>query len=206
MLKAKHHFIVYPFFQFYTLFLLKRRFHSVTIKGRFSDEKKPVLLIANHVSWWDGFWAMYLKLKLLKRKFYFMMREDQLRKFRFFNYTGAFSVHKKSRETIETLQYASSVLKNSENMLLIYPQGKIRSLYDADFTFEQGIERILRSKENDIQVVFSANLVDYFSQPKPSLYIYVENYRGAFSLRELEAAYRAFYRRCVKTQTERNAE
>lgn len=205
MLKARHHFLIYPFFQRYTTYLLKRKFHAIHIVGDFIDQGKPILLIANHVSWWDGFWAMYLKLKILKRKFYFMMREDQLLKFRFFNYTGAFSVNKKSREMVESLQYASSLLENSQNMLLIYPQGKIHSLYDADVVFEQGIERILHAKENKIHVVFSANLVDYFSQPKPSLFMYVGTYNGAFSLPELQSAYRAFYNRCIKTQTERHS-
>ncbi len=205
MLKARHHFLIYPFFQLYTVYLLKRKFHAIHIVGEFIDQGKPVLLIANHVSWWDGFWAMYLKLKILKRRFYFMMREDQLLKFRFFNYTGAFSVNKNSREMVESLQYASAVLDDNRNMLLIYPQGKIHSLYDADVVFEQGIERILHGKENKIHVVFSANLVDYFSQPKPSLFMYVDTYNGAFSLPELQSAYRAFYNRCVKTQTERHS-
>lgn len=106
---------------------------------------------------------------------------------------------------VESLQYASAVLDDNRNMLLIYPQGKIHSLYDADVVFERGLERILQGKENKIHVVFSANLVDYFSQPKPSLFMYVDTYNGAFSLPELQSAYRAFYNRCVKTQTERHS-
>ena len=63
----------------------------------FNDRNLPVLLISNHISWWDGFWAMYINLKVLKRKFHFMMLEEQLRKYWFFNYTGGFSVNKKSK-------------------------------------------------------------------------------------------------------------
>ena len=60
MLRSKHHFFIYPFFQHYTRWLLKRHFRAVTIEGSFADQGKPVLLIGNHIGWWDGFWAMYL--------------------------------------------------------------------------------------------------------------------------------------------------
>lgn len=200
MLEAKHHFFVYPFFQHYTRFLLKMKFHKVRISGEFTDENKPILLIANHVSWWDGFWAMYLNLSRLNRTFYFMMQENQLLKFKFFNKTGAFSVNKNSREIIQSLKYAASILEDKRNMLLMYPQGKIQTIYDNKFNFEKGIERILLEKNGKIQLVFSVNLIDYFSQPKPSLYIYVETYNGQFSKDAIQLSYNEFYQNCVNNQ------
>ena len=128
------------------------------------------------------------------------MQEDQLLKFRFFNYTGAFSVNKNSREMVESLQYASSLLENSRNMLLIYPQGKIYSLYENDFRFEQGIERVLQGKEDKIQLVFSANLIDYFAHSKPSLTMYLDTYAGGFSKTAIENSYNDFYKNCVAAQ------
>ena len=119
MLTANHHRFIYPFFQYYTEYLLKRRFHSVQIFGDFEDRGLPVLLIANHIGWWDGFWAMHLMLKVLHRKFYFMMQEDQLLKYRFFNQTGAFSIRKSSREALQSLSYASSLLEEPSNMVLM---------------------------------------------------------------------------------------
>ena len=200
MLKAKHHIFVYPFFQYYTLYLLKRKFYSVNIIGDFTDENKAVLLIANHVSWWDGFWAMYLKLKRLKRKFYFMMQEDQLLRFQFFNKTGAFSINKNSREIIQSLHYAASILDDRENMLLMYPQGNIYSIYEDEFSFEQGIERILLEKKDKIQFVFSVNLVDYFSHSKPTLNIYIKTYKGKFAKNEIEKSYNEFYKQTIAAQ------
>ncbi len=200
MIKAKHHFFIYPFFQYYTLYLLRKKFHSVRVIGEFFDENKPILLIANHVSWWDGFWAMFLNLNRLKRKFYFMMQENQLLKFRFFNKTGAFSVNKNSREIIQSINYASVILEDKRNMLLIYPQGKIQSIYEHKFNFEKGIERILKEKNGKVQLVFSVNLIDYFSQPKPSLYIYIETYSGQFTRNNIEFSYNEFYQNCVNKQ------
>ena len=200
MLKSRHHFIVYPFFQHYTRYLLRTRYHTVSIENHFADNGNAVLLIGNHVGWWDGFWAMYLNLKVLKRKFHFMMLEEQLMRYRFFNYTGAFSVNKGSRSVVESIRYASELLNDSKNMLLMYPQGRLHSMYEHHFQFEKGIERMLKNRERKVQVVFSANLVDCFTEPKPSLSIYTENYEGAFTVEALEHAYNDFYDRCLEKQ------
>ena len=200
MLKSRHHFIVYPFFQHYTRYLLRTRYHTVSIENHFADNGNAVLLIGNHVGWWDGFWAMYLNLKVLKRKFHFMMLEEQLMRYRFFNYTGAFSVDKGSRSVVESIRYASELLNDSKNMLLMYPQGRLHSMYEHHFQFEKGIERMLKNRERKVQVVFSANLVDCFTEPKPSLSIYTENYEGAFTVEALEQAYNDFYTRCLEKQ------
>ena len=200
MLKSRHHFIVYPFFQHYTRYLLRTRYHTVSIENHFADNGNAVLLIGNHVGWWDGFWAMYLNLKVLKRKFHFMMLEEQLMRYRFFNYTGAFSVDKGSRSVVESIRYASDLLNDSKNMLLMYPQGRLHSMYEHHFQFEKGIERILKNRERKVQVVFSANLVDCFTEPKPSLSIYTENYEGACTVEALEHAYNDFYARCLENQ------
>ncbi len=192
MLRSKHHFFIYPFFQHYTRWLLKRRFRRVTIEGTFTDKGMPVLLIGNHIGWWDGFWAMYLKLEVVKRTFHFMMQEDQLLRFRFFNYTGAFSVNRKSREVVESLQYAASLLQYPANMVLIYPQGSLQSLYCTSFRFEKGIERILQGREGAVQLLMSVNMIDYLAHPKPSLYIYLRDYEGPFRRESLEDAYNRF--------------
>lgn len=203
MLHSKHHFFIYPFFQRYTLWLLKRNFRNVTIEGTFLDSGKPVMLIGNHIGWWDGFWGMYLKLKIVKRKFHFMMQEDQLLRYLYFNYTGGFSIKRNSREVIESLQYAASLLQNPDNMLLMYPQGKLQSLYCNTFLFEKGIERILRGREGEIHLLMSVNMIDYLAHPKPSLYIYLREYDGLFLRETLEEAYNLFYADSLAVQTKR---
>lgn len=203
MLAAKHHWFIYPFFQLYTEYLLKRRFHSVQICGEFEDRGLPVLLIANHIGWWDGFWAMHLMLKILHRKFYFMMQEDQLLKYRFFNHTGAFSMRKNSREALQSLSYASSLLEQSSNMVLIYPQGKLCSLYNSDFHFQRGLGRLIENKEGELHLILSANMIDYWEHPRPSLRTYIEEYQGAMRLEALEESYNTFYQSCLSAQINR---
>ena len=119
ILRAKHNFFIYPFFQYYTKMMIKKKFESISIEGEFKDSGKPLMLIGNHISWWDGFWAMYINLKLFKRKFHFMMQEDQLLRYKFFNYTGGFSINNKPRNIIESIDYSSNLLNDKNNLLLI---------------------------------------------------------------------------------------
>jgi 1-acyl-sn-glycerol-3-phosphate acyltransferase len=201
ILKAKHHFIIYPFFQWYSGFITKKHYKIVQIIGHLKEKNMPILLISNHISWWDGFWAMYINQMVLHRKFHFMMLEEQIRKFWFFNFTGGFSVNKKSRSLVETLQYTSELLTDNKNMVLVFPQGEIQSLHNQNFQFENGLERILENKENAVQIVFMANLIDYFSNRKPSIYFHIEEYAGnEFDIKSIQKSYQAFYNQSVEKQ------
>lgn len=201
LLKAKHNFFIYPFFQYYTKRMIRKKFHTIIVEKRDIDISKPILLISNHISWWDGFWAMYINLTLFKKKFYFMMHEKQLLEYKFFNQTGGFSINNQYRHIIDSINYSSSILEDKNNLLVIYPQGEINSIYQSEFIFKRGIEKII--KEKDISLLFSANLIDYFSNPKPSIFIYLEEYHGDYNLRSIEKAYNDFYMCSTEKQIHR---
>jgi len=137
MIKAKHHIFIYPFFKWFTVRKLKSTFNKIEIIGTCKDENLPVLVIANHISWWDGFWVMYLNMQKFHRKFYFMMLEEQLRKHWYFNFTGGYSVRKSSRSIIDTLNYTAELLEHSSNMVLLFPQGRITSMHNQEIKFER---------------------------------------------------------------------
>ncbi len=201
ILEAKHHFFIYPFFKWYSGYIIKRNFYSTRIIAGSDLPDGPVLLLSNHFSWWDGFFAMHANRSLLNRKFYFMMLEEQLRKFRFFNYAGGFSVARKKRSIIESLQYASGLLDDYNNLLLVFPQGRIQSMHRHHFEFEKGIERILQGKEDTVRVVFLAILTDWFSHKKPSVMMYLEKYTGNdFRIASINHHYNAFFSGAIKQQ------
>lgn len=198
--RAKHNFFIYSFFKLYTVCKIRWNFNEVLIKGNFTDRNLPVLIISNHISWWDGFWAEYLNLKIFRRKyFYFMMLEEQLKKNRFLNYTGGFSVKKKTKSVIETLNYTSELLTDNRNIVLMFPQGEIQSLYNDEIGFEKGLEYTLRKIKGEIQIIFLVSLVDYFSQQKPSLFMYFMEYHCPdFTTVTLEKEYSDFHAGCIK--------
>jgi len=194
ILKAKHNFFLYNFFQFYGWLAIKKNFHDVNFIGNFDDKKLSIIVIANHISWWDGFWIMYFNRKILKRKFYFMMLEEQLKKYRFFNYCGGFSISKNKKSIIESLKYCIELLNQPENMILIFPQGKIQSMHLQNFSFQKGIQYILQNSSKNFQVLFLANIVDYFSNSKPTLNVYYKEYIAKSpEIKDLQDGYNKFY-------------
>jgi 1-acyl-sn-glycerol-3-phosphate acyltransferase len=200
IIKAHHHFIVYPAFKVFTLISIKRNFHEVRIIGDFEDKKLPVFTIANHFSWWDGLFVNFVNMKLFKRKFNFMMLEEQLEIHKFFRNLGGYSIKKNSRSMVESIRYTRELLQEKSNLVLMFPQGEIQSLYKTGFIFEQGVDRILNKLNNEIQILFIANLVDYFSYPKPTVYAYLKEHKSDDqSLQELQKAYNTFYYECVET-------
>lgn len=201
MLEASHNIFLYHFFILYSRLRMKVSFREVVIDGELTDRGLPVLVVANHFSWWDGFWVMHMNMKMFGRKFWFMMLEEQLMKYRFFNKTGGYSVKKGSRSVIKTVSYTIKLLGDRNNMVLVFPQGKLESNYIHDFKFEKGIERIVNAVSGKIQVVFMLNLVEYYSGPRPSLYMYLGEYSGTGGL---EKAYNDFYRSSVNRHLEMN--
>ncbi len=201
MLKSKNNKIVTRIFEWLTRFLIKCNFSGVNINGMFNDNGNSVLLIANHVSWWDGFWIMFLNLKVIKRKFHFMMLEEQLRKHWYFQYTGGYSIKKKSKSIIESINYTIELLNKSKNMVFMFPQGKINSIYNDNIEFEQSIERIIKNTQTDNQVIFMVNMIDYFSKSKPSLYIQYKTLTIDYLQdKSIEYEYRKFYKEVLDKQ------
>jgi len=198
-INSGHNFIIYNFFKLYTLVKIRRHFKKVIIEGEITDHKKPILLISNHISWWDGFWAMYLNLKIFRRKLYFMMLKDQLERFWFFKYSGGYPVMKGTKSIIETLNYTGKLLSDGHNLVLIFPQGKIQSVYQDVFSFESGVEKIIRDNPG-IQVVMVVYLLDYYSNPKPTLFIYLREFHG--SSEKIEEEYNDFYSESVSGHKE----
>jgi len=201
MIKAKHHKVIYPMFQWLSKFLINRNFNSVNISGEFADNGKSILVIANHVSWWDGFWVDYLNQKIMKRKFHFMMLEDQLKKHWYFCYTGGYSVKKKSRSILNSISYSVMLLQQPENLVLMFPQGEIHSIHNDAVVFENGVERIIKKTAPETQVVFVANLIDYFSDSKPNLFIYFKLVLSQdLQKTTVENEYNTFYQQSLNSQ------
>jgi 1-acyl-sn-glycerol-3-phosphate acyltransferase len=201
ILRAKHHWFVYPFFKWYSKWIIKKHFKKIITEGNVTTSSKAVLLISNHVSWWDGFWAMYFNNTFIRKRFHFMMEEKQLRKYIMFNKIGGFSVRKNSRSALESINYSKELLSNSHNTLLMYPQGEIQSKYKSGFVFQKGVSRILSSMNKDIQVVFLVNLIDYFSDKKPTLFMYYGEYLfERTDIEYFEKSFNEFYTECLSKQ------
>lgn len=198
--KASHHPVIYPFFGLYTLLKLKITFRKIIIRGNYMSSDKPILLISNHISWWDGFWAWYLNHKVFRHRFWFMMLDEQLRRHSFFNRTGGFSVKKNSRSILESIDYAAGLLSEKNNLVLIFPEGRIGSMHKNDFIFEKGTGRIAGKSAGTASIIFLASIIDYGSSPKPFLFMYFVEYTNEKrDYQQLQEAYKKFYGETLET-------
>jgi hypothetical protein len=134
-----------------------------------------------------------------------MMLEEQLKKHWYFNYTGGFSVNKSSKSIVETVQYSAELLSHPNNLVLMFPQGKIGSLHKRSIEFEKGVQKIIeRTDRSQIQIIFLVNSIDYFINKKPILYHYVTEYKESdINYLSLEKNYNAFLNESIKHQTEK---
>lgn len=169
--------------------ILSSNFSEVKITGSvLVDENRPVLLVPNHFSWWDGFFAWYLNQRVINKQFHIMMLESELRKHMFFSRVGAFSINRSSRSIVESIEYCRRVLSAPQNLLVMYPQGELQSQHHNRVEFRKGVEKIL-SKTPNVQVVFAVCLTDYYAKQRPSLTIALKDYKGGYSIAEVESAF-----------------
>jgi len=202
MIKDKPHILAMGLMNGVVWYML-RHFKKLTFIGKIvPDRAKATLVLMNHFSFNDGAVLHYYTRKILQKKFKVMVVEAQLKAFGILRYVGCFSVNKKSRMVLESLNYAADLLKDPQNMLGIFPQGEVFSMHLNRIHFESGLGKILKkSKDVPFQTVFGVVLLDYLDGFKPHARVYLEEYSGERDLLEMERAYNDFYRRCkVKQQ------
>ena len=198
MIKARYHPAWLWFYSSWFRVLQKIHFRKISvICDDIFPEDQSVLLLQNHFSYYDGYWSMYLCNKIFRRRFHVMMLEEELAKRMFLTRCGVFSVRKNSRDLMESLRYASELLQDPKNVVTIYPSGEIISHHRQNFEFQQGFARLA----GDSLVVVAVVLIDYFSQARPEIRIYLKNFSGERTAEAIEAAYHSFYQSCVLKQT-----
>ena len=203
MINSSHHPIIFPFIKNYSFLKMNRSFQSVQIYNESIKFENSVLLLMNHQSWWDGIWALYLNSRCWNKKVHFMMLESQLQKHWHLRYCGGYSIKPKSKSMLESIEYSIELLNDKNNLVLIFPQGEIQSMHHRDISFKAGVERILKRQPNS-NVVFGYNLIDYFSNPKPNLYMYVEEYLGKREVVDLHQDYLLFQKRTLQSHINNN--
>ena len=195
--------VIFSFFSWYISRIVKKHFAGIDFNLIDIDPEKAVLLIANHYSWWDGFVYFQLNKLLFKKKFHVMILEDTIRKNPFMKYTGAFSVSKGSKDMLETLHYAGQLLLNPQNLILIFPQGKLYSNFSSKIKFEKGLSKIISADKKNFIYVFAASFTEYFAKPKPTVFIYLEKHDPAnlIGFKNVDDAYCNHYQKSAALQT-----
>ncbi|MEJ6981927.1 lysophospholipid acyltransferase family protein [Pedobacter sp. P351] len=166
--------LIIKFFSWYIKRIIYKDFDSFSYNKIEIDQSRAILLLSNHFSWWDGFLMFQLNRLYFKKKFHVMVSEDNYNRVSFLKYLGAFPVRNNSKSLIETLQYAGELLNDGNNLVLIFPQGKLYSNHVAEIDFQKGIAALIKSSQKNFQYLFAASFVDYFEKRKPSIRCYLQ--------------------------------
>lgn len=174
MIKANHRIWAEVVFRKYILRLLKKSFHSVNIIGGIPEipDNLPLILAPNHSTWWDGFFVYLLNKKYFGRKFFIMILEEQLEKYKFFTKLGGFSINKSNpKSIIESLSYTAQLLKeNRYSVTTIFPQGELLPNYIKPLKFNRGIEKVVQNY-NDIVAILPLSIrIEYLKEEKPTVF------------------------------------
>ncbi|MBN2520382.1 MAG: lysophospholipid acyltransferase family protein [Bacteroidales bacterium] len=202
MIKATHNILYVKFFDWYLKKIIKSDFEQIYFNQLVINENKPLLILANHISWWDGFFMWYVNKKYIQKKIHVLMLEEELEKRKFLSKIGAFSIKRKKRKIFETFEYITELLSKPENLVIIYPQGIIESSYNVNIEFEKGIFKIFDKLKELPQIWLGVSLTDYATNRKPSVYIYFKEYISEkdFNFSDFQEKYREHYNQSIEKQ------
>lgn len=175
MLEARKSVWCERIFAVYNSNLIKRRFNSLQVSGldflTARDKNLPLIIYANHSSWWDGLVAFQISREI-KLDSFLMMEEKQLRKLRFFRKLGAFSViREKPREAAKSIHYAADILQEKSNRAVwIFPQGEILPNDIRPLRFYNGLTKIIE-KVGICHTVPVAMRSEFLGEFKPDIFV-----------------------------------
>jgi 1-acyl-sn-glycerol-3-phosphate acyltransferase len=204
MLAPRKNGLIFSLYSRYFNYRLKKDFSSFTSDIEV-NESQAILLLANHMSWWDGIILFHLNQKLFKKQFHVLVTANDYIEVGYLKYFGAFASEKKGKDVLETLAYAGSLLDDPNNLLLIFPQGEIKSTHLKSIAFEKGIMQVVNASKKKFQTVFAVTLFDYFNERKPKVKTYLTSWLAAeyISLQLLKSEYNKHYDAAILNQSQK---
>lgn len=172
MIETKINKALLKLLDFYLEWQFRRNFHSFEIFGEIpKSSEMPTLILANHSSWWDGFFVFFINKRFFHKNLYIMVLEEQLRKLPFFPKVGAFSMNPANPKTIvRSLRFAAELLSSESNLVNIYPQGVLRPNHEMPPTLKNGITKLIGMCSGPIQILNLAIYPTFEHHKKPSVY------------------------------------
>jgi 1-acyl-sn-glycerol-3-phosphate acyltransferase len=135
------------FFRIYVNWYLRRHFHAIRVAnaGRISAQAQPLILFANHASWWDPLTALVLAEVLLPhREHYAPMDATALGHYGIFRPMGFFPVDNGTgRGAAQLLRAGKQVLSRPGAVLWITPESQFQDVRTRPVVFRPGIGALM---------------------------------------------------------------
>lgn len=173
MIEADHKKWAELVFDIYLKRILKKSFYDFRIINDLPniDKSKSLTVTPNHFSWWDGFFVYWLNKKILNKKLFIMMLEEQLKRYWFFQKIGCYSIDlNDSKKMFTSLKYTLGLTQIPENVILIYPQGEIQSYELRPVELKDGVDFLAKKSKSDFQIIPIAFKIHYTNERLPIVY------------------------------------
>lgn len=126
---------------------MRRHVHAIHVTGapRALRADTPLLLVANHVSWWDGFLLLELRHRLWPhRAQYTVMLESELARVPFLRRIGALGIVPGSTASVRSLLRWLGLRRRRDAAfaLALFPQGRIWPTRRRPLGFARGVEAV----------------------------------------------------------------
>lgn len=203
MIYPRKNIVIKTILQLYVRWITARYFNKINFNRIPTDNHKSILLIANHFSAWDTIVLYHINRIFFRKKFHAMILEKTAIKEPALKYAGGFSVKPGSIGVIKSLDFAAKLLDEPDNLVLVFPQGKLYSNMVDEVVFESGILRIIKKAEN-FQLIFAAAFIENFDNFKPTANVHLKAQTGTDfnNINTLQQAYQQHYRQARMQQTQ----
>lgn len=175
MIMTRHSRTTHALFDLAFLPWMRRRLNGPLIAGapRHVPEGIPLLLVANHCSWWDGFLLRELQRRVRPgARLYTVMLESELRGRPFFRWMGVIGLEPKSRASLRTLlRFAHTHRTAPEGVVLsFFPQGRIQASTARPLEFQTGVRAVAR-RLAPVAILPVAIHFEMLNRPAPSAFL-----------------------------------
>jgi 1-acyl-sn-glycerol-3-phosphate acyltransferase len=144
MFEAQSHKFLTPLVRSYLVSSVRGHFSDVRLRLEEPLEPLPTIFFATHQSWWDGHLILAL-CQHCKLEFRVMMLEENLQKYQFLRFAGAYGVGRSSLSGVRaSLRYSLAQLETvTPSAVLLFPSGEIASPFVRPIPFESGLASLV---------------------------------------------------------------
>ncbi|HET7273794.1 MAG TPA: lysophospholipid acyltransferase family protein [Longimicrobiaceae bacterium] len=125
---------------------MRRRIDAVKIAGlpQSVPPDRPLMFVANHVSWWDGFVLREVQRAIRPgAPLHTTMLESELKRFPFLRLLGAVGIEPGVQGSVDQALdlLRARVEERPDSVLLFFPQGQIWPSHRRPLGFRRGVDR-----------------------------------------------------------------
>ncbi|WP_428391933.1 lysophospholipid acyltransferase family protein [Lichenicoccus sp.] len=166
--------ILFRLFAYYLRLRVRRGFHAIRLSGQLPvvPRGQPVIVFANHPSWWDPAVFIILGDTLFRgRPGYGPMESDALRRYGFFRRLGAFGIEKNTAAGARRfLEIARAVLAEPGAMIWVTAEGNFTDPRVRPVRLRPGVAHLARSIPDAVLLPLAVEYV-FWNESRPELLV-----------------------------------